>query len=329
ARSSAPDPVPWCPKCGNEYDSGVGSCADCGLSLVAERPSQQGERAGFVGLHFEREGDLDRVASNLDAASLPHARDLAPDGRGMIAIPLPLAAAAADRIDRDFPDLVLEPTEGGIQVRPHDPSRDREIRDHPLLREPWPRIEKGGSESRATLRTCLLRGSRAVREGARVFLRRFGPIAAADFATALREAVEHGDDVVAAEILHELSGAGKGIAGPDRRTITVFDGFEALPSSGNRSSEWPEEVRSLASLVTSSDPRVRRWGIRIAGRLRLRQAGLALVHFLAGVDPETAVEADEALTEITGVDLGYEPDLPPERIERIREERRRSLSGTG
>ncbi len=294
----------WCPDCGNEYDSGFASCSDCGVSLVAERPARTDEGPGLVGFLFARAGDLDRVASLLDAAGLPHARDASPDGRDLLAVPSAFAGAAADRIDRAFPDLVLEPTEGGVLLRPFDPSRDGEIRDHPFLREPWREIEKGGSESRATLRICLLRGSRAVREKARALLLRFGPIAAGDFAAALRQAIEQGDEIVAAEILQELA------------------------SFAKRVGSWPEEVRALASFAGSSEPRTRTWGIRIAGRLKLREAGPSLVDLLAGVDPETAVEADEALTEITGVDLGFEPDLPAERIERIREDRRQALSRT-
>ncbi len=294
----------WCPDCGNEYDSGFVSCTDCGVSLVAERPARTDQGPGFVGFLFARTEDRDRVASLLDAAAVPHAPDASPDGRALLAFPLAFAQAAADRIDRAFPDLVVESGEGGILVRPFDPTRDGEIRDHPFLREPWPTIEKGGSESRATLRSCLVRGSRAVRERARVLLLRFGPIAAGDLAAALRQAVEQGDEIVAAEILQELASLAK-----------------RVPS-------WPEEVRALASFAGSSDPRTRTWGIRIAGRLRLREAGPALVDLLTGVDPETAIEADEALTEITGVDLGYEPDLPPERIERIREDRRRALLRT-
>jgi hypothetical protein len=293
--------VTWCPDCGNEYESGVASCADCGVSLVAERPARTDQGPAFVAFLFARTEDRDRVASLLDAAGLPHAPDASPDGRALLAVPLAFAQAAADRIDRAFPDLVVESGEGGILVRPFDPSRDGEIRDHPFLREPWGKIEKGGSESRATLRSCLVRGSRAVRERARALLLRFGPIAAGDLAAALRQAVEQGDEIVAAEILQELASLAK-----------------RVPS-------WPEEVRALASLASSSDPRTRTWGIRIAGRLKLREAGAALIELLAGVDPETAVEADEALTEITGVDLAFEPDLPPERIERIREDRRRAL----
>lgn len=291
----------WCPECGNEYEARVASCGDCGVALVAERPAPGDQGPGFLGFLFARAGDLDRVAALLDTAGLPHARDAAPDGRALLAVPSAFAQAAADRIDRTFPDLVVEAGEAGILVRPFDPARDGEIRDHPLLRESWSAVEKGGSESRATLRTCLVRGSRAIRERARALLLRFGPASAADFAAALRQAVEQGDDVVAAEVLQELA------------------------SGAKRASSFPEEVRALASFTGSSDPRVRTWGIRIAGRLRLREAGPALVELLAGVGPETAVEADEALTEITGVDLGFEPDLPPDRIERIREDRRRAL----
>ena len=134
---------------------------------------------------------------------------------------------------------------------------------------------------------------------------RFGPSSVADFASALRQAIEQGDEIVAAEILLELS------------------------ASSKRTSAWPEEVRSLASFASSADPRVRKWGVRIAGRLRLREAGAALVELLGDPDPEIGVEADEALTEITGKDLGFEPDLPPGEIERIREARRRSLSDSG
>lgn len=243
------------------------------------------------------------MAELLAAAGIPFDPGEGPDGKPAASVALPFLAPAVQAIRERLPDLVVDAQADRIEVRRYDPSLDG-IPDHPALQEPWDSLKSRGAQARADLLECIARGNEPVRLRARALLFRFGEERLPDLVGALRAAVERDEGSAALRFLKELE-----------------------EESRRRIRPWPAEVVALADLLSSPDPRIRNWGVEVASRVRLEAAVEALADLLLDPDPAVAVNADDALCEITGDDLGFDPSLARAEIERMVEKRKRRGGG--
>jgi hypothetical protein len=66
----------FCPKCGAEYREGFTVCADCGVSLVYERPAETHDEVEYVEyeeiLRTFNPADVAVIKSILDGAEIPY-----------------------------------------------------------------------------------------------------------------------------------------------------------------------------------------------------------------------------------------------------------------
>jgi len=293
--------MPWCPKCRVEFRPGFARCTDCDVALVAsldEAPpsaAEEPESAPEHGVWFWADGpEVARVIEGaLNAHSIPCLEPArAPDGRWRVLVALDYLSAASHVLTA-APGIAADPSADEIVYRRIDPARDETIRDHPVLRVPLPDLRARVAQVMPDLQKCALRGNGDVRERAVQLLFQLDTPGRQAWLDLLLPFIDEGWLPGVGALLHE------------HRKLKQ-------PGPVEPTAAWLDRLRAA---FRSEKPEARAAATHVGGSLRLTALVPDLIALLR--DEENAADADEALLQITGEDLGFDPELPEDERERI------------
>lgn len=319
--------MPWCPQCRQEYEGHVARCFDCDADLVEELvpggpaveaprapggdggPAASPAPAGGPGGEGEPEGDdeggeewiqvadpeaMAYVRQILTALGAAYDEEPGPEGGTSLRIRGGAARAVLRAMDEEAFPVVREETSEGPRFRKHDPSRDPEILDPPILRQGIGELRRGGREAVDQLVAIARTASRARREESLYLLGKLGEAGEEALVTLAVEHAGEGDEGRLLAVLRTLQEAG------------IFR----------------RRVEPLEPYLSHRDPRVRRLAAVAAGRMGAVACAPGLIALYEDCDPLVREEADDALTRLSGEDLGYEADHDTEQARGCVERRR-------
>jgi hypothetical protein len=216
--------------------------------------------------------------------------------RGKIMIPVEFASQAMQVLVRT-PGLVFE-SEPAPQIRRHDPSRDKTIMDHPVLKQTTVEHQQRGAAAIEELMNCVTHGVEAVRGRAVYYLSKIGPEARPALDRLLVTAVAFGSG-----------------------SFVNFLMREGRVCDGRTEEKIPEALRPILQLTTNQDPNVRLLAVRVLGALRMPDGVDAVAKALLDEVPEVAIEADDVFLHWGAPDERFEPDWPADRKQAVAQKR--------
>ena len=224
------------------------------------------------------------VLGKVEVPAFAHART---DGRAVLAVPSSRGRMATAVLG-DIPGLVVD---DGVEpfYRLHDPAKDRQLFDHAVLRETPQQLRARGEEALKDLVECVLRGVGTTRDRAIVALAKLGP----DGAPAVDALIVRLTAAGAAPLLGALMRA-------------------TVPAEG-RGGAMPASLAELRSLARHEDAAVRQLAIRALGALRYADTVQLIAGALVDESPDVAIEADDAFLEWGADDVGFDPEMTPEK----------------
>lgn len=237
-----------------------------------------------------------RLAAALREANVPCDARERSDGRGVLVV----AGSHYPGVWRSLaahPDVRVE-AEPEPWLRLVDPSRDRVISDHPVLREPAEALVRRGEAALDDLRECVRHGRPSVVHLALLQLGRLGVAALPALDAMLIDFARGGNAAAVRSILEStrcLAGRGP-----------------ALPAS----------LVPLRALVRDGSEDSRRIAIELLGRLRAFEALPEIADALLDESDAVAIEADDAFLEWGAPDEGFDPGMEPNEKRAIAERRR-------
>jgi hypothetical protein len=289
--------MPWCPRCREEFREGFDRCTDCDVALVRELKGKPPpvDLQTAPGVWFWTEGlELaEKIYRSLEAYAVPClAPERAADGRFRLFVATDHAETGRLLLYTLY-ELDTESLDEGVLFRdPEPPKEDEAIRDHPVLHVPLRDLKLRAALVTPDLLRCAQSGTQWARERAIWLLVQMGP------------------EGHQAWLDHLLSFAEQG-ATFDAHYLNAFERTDARGKL-EPGAAWIEKLRGL---FRSDRTDVRGAAAGLAGWLQLPAFVPELITLLR--DPELGGIADDALYEITGERLDFEPELPEVERERI------------
>lgn len=225
-----------------------------------------------------------QIARALKSFQVPCVAHARPDGRGVVAVPQE-SVRQASQVLSSTPGIVVE-RGAESYFRRFDPTRDQNIFDHPVLREPVAEIRKRGAVALEDLYQCVIRGNQPVMERAIMLLGKLG--------------------TDGHPTLDRLAILGTQMGNSGFVGLLIREGKF---TEGRQGASLPELLIPLKELVRHQDSVVRAIAVRVLGGLKVMEAISLLADALMDSDPDVAIEADDAFLNWGARDEGFEPDL--------------------
>jgi len=286
-----------CPKCKQEYETGVQECADCMVVLVEELESEESEQSAPVSFAFFRaqnEEVLDLMFNSVaHHQHLPvQVTDEIPEKglKGHFLITPDVTAGQVGRIlDTAVPDLIGE-GEGLERVyRIYHKGEEHEIRNPEILKKPIFELMEEGEKNIEELAEIVVRGDKNARQRAAFVLASLGEPGAKVLVELLKTAIEKEQNEIVLSLI--------------RVVREEFDAGFAIEEFSPLL-EGSEQNKILTLQVYCAFANIKAFPM--------------IIPLLADSSPLVRDEADNALCELSDEDFGFDTEADEDERNKVK-----------